>query len=129
MTPRATNKFSAVSAFVASGFLLSSCASIINGSNQTVMIASTPPGAQVSINGTDSGVTPMKAELSRKSSHRVELNLRGHRPYEAVLEPNFNCGPIGNVLVGGVIGMAVDGSTGAGNTLKPEAIDAKLQKN
>ncbi len=70
----------------------------------------------------------MTAELSRKSSHRVELSLKGHKPFEVVLEPEFNGTVMGNVLAGGLIGMAVDGSTGAGNTLKPEEVDAELRK-
>ncbi len=70
----------------------------------------------------------MTAELSRKSSHRVELSLNGHKPFEVVLEPEFNGTVMGNVLAGGLIGMAVDGSTGAGNTLKPEEVDAEMRK-
>lgn len=128
MPLRAAVKSTAVSALAGGTLLLSSCASIINGSNQTVKIASSPPGANVRINGADSGVTPMTAELSRKTSHRVELNLRGHRPYEVVLEPTFNGAAMGNIVAGGIIGMAVDGSPGAGNTLKPEAVEATLQK-
>jgi hypothetical protein len=123
-----TLAFALVSVLSGGALLLSSCASIIHGSKQKVEIRSRPPGAAVRIDGTDSGVTPTTAELSRKSSHRVELSLKGHKPFEVVLEPEFNGTVMGNILAGGLIGMAVDGSTGAGNTLKPEAVDAELRK-
>lgn len=111
-----------------SALLLTGCASIINGSSQKVKITSQPAGADVRIDGGSSGVTPTEAELSRKTSHRVELSLNGYQPYEIVLEPKFNGLTLANVAVGGIIGLAVDGSTGAGNTLKPEKVDAVLQK-
>lgn len=106
----------------------SGCASIINGSTQKVKISSQPSGAAIRIDGTGSGVTPSVAELSRKGSHRVELTLNGFRPYEIVLEPKFNGATLGNMAVGGIIGLAIDGSTGAGNTLHPEKVEAVLIK-
>ena len=117
-----------VPALLGSSLLLAGCASITHGSNQTVKINSQPSGAAVRIDGTDKGVTPTAAELSRKGSHRVELSLNGYKPYEVVLEPSFNGATLGNIIAGGIIGMAVDGSTGAGNTLRPEKVDAVLQK-
>ncbi|MGL4401850.1 MAG: PEGA domain-containing protein [Luteolibacter sp.] len=111
-----------------SALFLSSCASIFNGRNQTVEITSHPPGASVRINGSDTGKTPLSAELSRKISHRVELDLKGYKPYETVLAPEFNGAAMGNILGGGIIGMVVDGSTGAGNTLNPKSVEARLEK-
>jgi hypothetical protein len=111
-----------------SALLLTGCASIVNGSKQRVKITSQPAGADVRIDGGSSGITPTVADLSRKTSHRVELSLTGYQPYEMVLEPKFNGLTLGNLVLGGIIGIAVDGSTGAGNTLKPEKVDAVLQK-
>ena len=111
-----------------SALLLSGCASIINGSTQKVKINSQPPGASVRIDGAPTGATPTVAELSRKSSHRVEVSLNGYRTYEKVLEPSFNGVTLLNILVGGIIGLAIDGSTGASNTLQPEAVEAVLEK-
>lgn len=114
--------------FLACTALLGGCATIIHGGNQTVKINSQPSGASVKIDGNVSGVTPTKAELSRKTSHRVEITLAGHKAYEITLEPHFNGATLGNILLGGIIGFAVDGSTGAGNTLKPDEVNAVLQK-
>lgn len=113
---------------LAIALLLGGCATVTHGSHQTVKITSQPAGAAVRVDSAPSGVTPTQAELTRKTSHRVELSLAGYQPYEVILEPQFNGSTLGNILVGGIIGMAVDGSTGAGNTLKPEKVEAVLQK-
>ena len=115
-------------ALLGSALLLTGCATVIHGSKQKVAISSQPAGAAVRVDGTGSGVTPTVAELSRKTSHRIELLLNGYKPYEVVLEPSFNGATMGNLAIGGIIGLAVDGSTGAGNTLHPEKVDAVLQK-
>lgn len=114
--------------FLAVALLFSGCATAVNGGKQKVPIASQPSGASVKIDDADSGATPTTVVLSRKTSHRVELQLNGYRPYEVILEPRSNGATAGNLLVGGIIGMAVDGSSGAGNTLHPEKVDAVLLK-
>jgi hypothetical protein len=45
-----------------------------------------------------------------------------------VLEPKFNGVTMLNLVAGGIIGLAVDGSTGAGNTLHPDKVETVLQK-
>lgn len=107
---------------------LVSCASVINGSKQKVEIKSQPAGASVRINSVDSGVTPQTAVLSRKMSHRIELQKSGYRLYEVVLEPAYNNMPMGNMIAGGIVGLVVDSSTGAANTLHPDKVDAVLIK-
>ncbi len=87
-----------------------------------------PSGATVKVDDASFGVTPVTVELTRRTSHRVEVQLNGYRPYEVVLEPTGNGASAGNLLVGGIIGMAADNSSGAGNTLRPEKVDAVLLK-
>lgn len=107
--------------------LLTSCASIFSGGHQSVRINSQPPGAAVTIDGTPSGTTPTTATLSRKTSHRVGISLKGFKPYEVTLEQKFNAWVLGNILIGGIIGIAIDNSTGAAYVLTPGQIDAALQ--
>ncbi len=107
--------------------LFTSCASIVSGSTQSVRINSQPPGASVQIDGAPSGATPTTATLSRKTSHRVTISLKGYRPYELTLEQSFNGWVLGNILIGGIIGIVVDNSTGAAYVLTPGQVDAALQ--
>jgi PEGA domain len=113
---------------IASPLYLANCASILCGTKQTVQITSQPPGAAVKINGTDSGVTPTKAELSRRDTHRVGMTLAGYKPKETVVEPGFNPVVLGNILIGGLVGLIVDGCTGAWCKLNPGKVEAVLEK-
>ena len=117
-----------LAAVVASAVLLSSCASIIHGSTQKIHVTSQPAGAAITVDEKPSGTTPTDLKVSRKTSHLVELTLPGYRRYEVTLEPKFNSATMGNILAGGIIGMGVDHSTGANNTLYPDHVDAVLQK-
>ena len=54
-----------------------------------ITLASDPPGAEVWINGTESGfATPCRISLDRKRDHEVELRLPGHRPAKRRLVEN-----------------------------------------
>ena len=107
---------------------LANCAAICCGTKQGIQINTQPPGATVKINGVDSGVTPTKAQLTRKETHRVGLTLAGYKPKEVVLEPGFNPVVLGNILIGGLVGLVVDGCTGAWCKLNPGKVEAVMEK-
>ena len=53
-----------------------------------VLVASTPPGAQVYVDGRDSGfVTPAALALPRNAWHRVDVVLTGYEPATRLLGP------------------------------------------
>ncbi len=107
--------------------LLSSCATIISGSRQTVEISSEPSSAKVYINEIEIGQTPVQQKLKRNQEYQLILKLDGYLTYETKLEKRFNAWYIGNILIGGVIGLIVDPITGAMFKLKPEEIDRNLK--
>lgn len=113
---------------LASPLYLANCAAICCGTKQGIQINTQPPGATVKINGVDSGVTPTKAQLTRKETHRVGLTLAGYKPKEVVLEPGFNPVVLGNILIGGLVGLVVDGCTGAWCKLNPGKVEAVMEK-
>ena len=93
---------------------LTSCASIINGSSQPVSFGSTPPGATVTVDGQPKGTTPSTIPLERtKRGHIVRIEAPGYYPYETHLSANFSVWYVGNLLIGGLIGFALDPCTGA----------------
>ena len=110
-------------AVIGAAFLLSGCASIINGSKQDVRVTSQPSGATVRVDDRESGMTPVTLNLARRTSHRVEVSLNNTKPYEMTLSPTFNPTVLGNLFFGGIIGFVVDSSSGAANTLKPDRVD------
>lgn len=117
-----------VAALMSGAVCLCSCASIIHGSSQTVHVTSQPVGAAITVDDKPAGTTPADIELSRKTSHLVEIGMAGYKRYEVTLSPKANGATAGNILIGGMIGMSIDHSTGAGNTLQPDHVDAMLQK-
>lgn len=115
---------------------LGACATVTKGTDDTVKFESTPPGANVSFKevsgriNQEGCVTPCTLELNRKYTYSVEVAKEGYQTYVQLLEPKLSgdgtAGMAGNILLGGVIGAAVDASTGAMNDLKPNPMIANL---
>ena len=111
---------------VATAVVLCSCASIIHGTHQDVGISSNPTGAQVSVDGQVKGATPVVANLTRKDNHIVRIELAGYKPYETTLTRKVSGWVWGNIVFGGLIGLAVDAINGALYNLSPEQVSAAL---
>ena len=104
----------AVSTFVCSMALSTGCATIVSGSDQAVQVDSVPENAVVTLNNVSVGNTPARFDLSRKNSTAtVQLELPGYKSKEITLKRGTNGWVWGNILVGGLIGVVVDISTGA----------------
>ncbi len=110
-------------------FLLtfSNCATIIHGSKQSVSISSSPTKALVVIDGRNEGSTPITVALSRKDHHSVEINLDGYLPYETTFTRKVDGWIVGNIVFGGLIGLAVDAITGGMYKLTPDQIQADMK--
>lgn len=107
--------------------LLSSCATIISGSRQNVEITSEPSAAKVYINEIEVGKTPFQRDLKRNQEYQLILKMDGYKAYETKLVKKFNAWYIGNIAIGGLVGIIVDPITGAMYKLKPEKIDGNLK--
>jgi hypothetical protein len=99
---------------------LPGCASIVTGTNQTMALASEPAGATCKLErgGETIGYvnqTPSTASFSKSSKSIVvscteeAKSLRGVSTVEPGIQPWF----FGNLLLGGIIGVIVDASSGA----------------
>lgn len=104
----------------------SGCASIMHGTRQDVSIASTPSGASVTINGQDRGKTPAAVELSRKDKHLLKVELPGYLPFESYLIRKVSGWVWGNLVFGGIPGLAIDAITGGLYNLNPEDVTVTL---
>ncbi|WP_316842310.1 PEGA domain-containing protein [Pedobacter gandavensis] len=105
--------------------LFSSCATIFTGSKQTVQIQSTPPGADIEVDGISAGVTPAAVRLKKGfSGQTVSLKKDG---YEAkFLQPATTFNPVAVLNLFGLIGWGIDAATGAMMKYDPKVIDVKL---
>jgi hypothetical protein len=108
--------------------LFFSCATIFSGNNDEVVINSEPKNAEVYVNGTFRGKTPMKIDLKRGKSHHIEIKVKDYESYIITTDKSFNGLVIGNILCGGLIGLIIDFASGCAWNVDPNIIVAKLKK-
>jgi hypothetical protein len=125
-------------AMLAAGTAVSGCASIVHSGPRSIPIASSPPGAKVSIYDRSNqlvmtNTTPFVAKLPVKfgyfksQNYRLDFELPGHVPVSTNIESSVSGWYFGNLLFGGIIGMLiVDPLTGAMYNLTPEKIEQHL---
>jgi hypothetical protein len=111
------------------GLLVAACATIMQGSSQEVSIASTPTGARLLLDGTESGKTPFVASLKRKDKHVIRIEMEGYQPFEMPLGRGTSGWVWGNIVFGGLPGLAIDAITGGMYKLKPEEVQATLAQS
>jgi PEGA domain-containing protein len=111
---------------LAVGLAGAACATIMQGTSQELSVGSSPTGARVIVDGTEAGKTPYVAKLSRKDKHVIRLEMAGYKPYELALTRSTSGWVWGNLVFGGLPGLAVDAITGGLYKLKPEQVQATL---
>lgn len=108
--------------------VLSGCATIVHGTNEKFNVASTPTHASILIDGTRVGTTPKQIKLSRSDNHTMTLSLAGYQPETIRLKKSISGWFFGNILLGGLVGIAVDAADGAMYSLTPEEVSYHAQK-
>lgn len=114
--------------FVGTALILAGCCSIVHGTRQKIGVSSSPTGAKVFVNDVPMGTTPAALDLDRDGTHKVRIELDGYEPYEMVITRSVSGWVWGNILFGGLIGLAIDAIDGALYQLTPEQVSAQLQK-
>jgi hypothetical protein len=102
------------------------CATILKGSNQSIPVSSDPTSADVLVDGTMVGQTPMSIPMKRKIDHLVTIQKTGFQPKSVAVVRNVGGAVWGNIVAGGLIGWGVDASTGAQYNLVPVTISLRL---
>lgn len=106
--------------------VLTACATIMHGSSQELSIASSPSGARVLVDGSNAGTTPFVANLRRKDKHVIRIEMDGYEPFEMPIVRATSGWVWGNLLFGGIPGLAIDAITGGLYKLKPDEVNATL---
>lgn len=96
--------------------LLASCATIMSSGPHLVPIDSVPPGATVSYQDANVGVTPCTVAMRSRCS-QVTLRLPGYHDQVVEVGRGLNGLIFGNILFGGGIGLLVDATSGAATTI------------
>jgi len=118
----------AVAVAVLAAFLSSGCGAILHGSRQNIDVQSSPSGAHLETSpATGTYATPTTLNLERKFSYVLTFTSPGHDPATANLHSSVGTGTvIADVLLTGLIGVLVDGLTGAWYGLSPETVNVTL---
>jgi hypothetical protein len=111
--------------------LTSGCATITRGTTVDFVVESEPPGAAVKTsNGFVCPATPCTFKMPRKDSFDVTLSKAGFVEQSghitSLMSGGGATGMAGNILIGGLIGVAVDASSGAMNDLTPNPLKVTL---
>ncbi len=112
--------------------LVSGCATIINGTSQSVTVSTSPPNASCAVDrmGERIGVVPQTPGSLRvdksKNSLTVTCAKPGYQTASVTRPPSFSLVTLGNAIAGGLIGVGVDFATGA-NFKYPEEVQMGLQ--
>src|SRR6266536_95432 len=111
-------------------FFFTSCATITRGNHDKLSVLSEPSGANVTLSSGEKGVTPTKFVKSRWDNFMVTVSKPGYIPQSVKVESKVSAtggtAMAGNVVVGGLIGIAVDAVSGAYNSLYPNPVSVHL---
>ena len=114
--------------------LASACATIVGGGpSQPVTFSSEPASAGFVVKSSSGlqmaqGKTPTTIRLPRKNEYQLEITAPGYQPQSMVLTKGINGWLWANLLLGGVVGGAIDFASGAAWKLEPALVNVSLQK-
>jgi hypothetical protein len=118
---------------VSAALALGGCATIVEGTSQTVAISTQPPGAACSVSRDGMQIsavisTPgsIKIDKSRKDLS-ITCTKDGYQTTTMNYSSSFNGMTFGNVILGGAVGAVVDASTGANYNYPKEVMVAMAQ--
>jgi hypothetical protein len=117
--------------------MVSGCASIMSGRNADVKLSSNVPNTHVVVHDKHglqvaSVEAPAVVSLKRKdrfiwpARYTATFQAQGYAPVAVPIKPTVNPWVAGNVLAGGLIGLAVDNTTGAAWKPKEDNIFAQM---
>jgi len=114
------------------GLNLSACASIIKGGSASVAVTTPPVSGATCVLSSPEGswqlTSPASVTVSRsKHDIQVRCTKEGYQDAAAVIPSSFEGWTLGNLLIGGIVGVGVDAATGALNDY-PNAFQVPMVK-
>ena len=91
---------------------LGGCATLFSSGPAQVAFQSDSPGAEVWINGTMRGRTPLMLELDKTKSYTVTFKQAGRQDYTTDLGTSVRGGFVVLDVLGGLLPVVVDAATG-----------------
>ncbi|MBY0339217.1 MAG: hypothetical protein K2X11_21570 [Acetobacteraceae bacterium] len=105
--------------------LTTACATVTSGTTQNITVTSEPSGAvcRLERDGATVGVvnpTPGSVNISRSTRDlTVRCEREGFQPGVRTISAGFQAMTLGNIILGGVVGIVVDAASGAVSQYEP----------
>ena len=106
------------------------CGAIINGTRQNIQANSSPSGATISVSPTNEEyTTPASMSLERKNNYVLNFSKEGYTSAKFNIHKKLSGGMLVlDILFTGLLGVIVDGATGAWYNLMPDVATVSLEK-
>ena|SRR3990167_3288302 len=109
------------------GFIIyTGCATIVASGPDSVPVSTTPGGAKVYLDGNLVGQTPTVVSINRKGEGIIRLELDGYEPVTIDRDKVLNGWFLGNIILGGLIGITIDLVTSNQGKYSEEPVYAQL---
>lgn len=126
-----TYKVSAMLLALAATFVFSGCATITRGTKEVLVVDSRPSNAFVRLSNGMTGYTPASFKVARDSFLTCVIEKEGYQ--SSTIQINHQtagggaAGMAGNLIFGGIPGVAVDALSGATQELAPNPVFVELE--
>lgn len=116
---------------IAVALTVGACGTVTRGTSADVTFNSEPAGARVQVStGLVCPATPCTFQISRKQEFIAHFEMEGYEPQQIPVKTEVSgsgaAGFAGNIILGGVVGMVVDASTGSTMDHSPNPVFAKM---
>ena len=117
---------SKIFAFVLISTMVLGCATLFGPKMHPLAVSSVPHGADVYVNGFKMGATPIELNLKADKSYTIEFRKEGFKSVTSIVNTKVGAGWIVLDILGGLIPVIIDATTGAWNKLDQDAVNATL---
>jgi hypothetical protein len=109
-------------------FFSTGCATILKGTNESLLVTSDPSGARVQINGIDVGNTPISTRVNGTKDQFVQVRKDGYETRTASIASTVGAGWIILDFLCGGLPLVVDAITGDWKSLERNDAHVVLDK-
>jgi hypothetical protein len=102
------------------------CATLFSSSSVPVTMQSDSPGAEVWIGGALRGKTPLTLELDNTKPVTVTFKQQGRQDHTVEIPTKVRAGMVVLDVLGGLIPVVIDASTGEWKTLEQRTLNVNL---
>jgi hypothetical protein len=108
-------------------FLTSGCAAIFGAKQKNFDLQSSPPGAEVFVDGNRVGTTPAKVKLSNQKEHTFVFRKEGYKEASCTLVRSTGAGWVILDILGGLVPVVIDAATGSWSQTKGSSCTGSLE--